>query len=154
MPRTIVITGTSSGFGKLRVERFAAEGWNVVATVRKNTDPTAHLSKPRKAVILWHSLLECLLALVLLFGATTFVRWVVGPSPISSAIPTVRVRLLIIGAAVGVLLFGLILSPAGRASGGHVNPAITLTMWASGAFPGAAVTCVRHNSGCLEGPAG
>ena len=96
-------------------------------------------SRRTTAVILWHSLLECLLALVLLFGATTFVRWVVGPSPISSAIPTVRVRLLVIGAAVGVLLFGLILSPAGRASGGHVNPAITLTMWVSGAFPGAAV---------------
>lgn len=96
-------------------------------------------SRRKTAVILWRSLLECLMTLVLLFGANTFVRWVVGPSPISSAIPTVRVRLLIIGAAVGVLLFGLILSPAGRASGGHVNPAITLTMWLSGAFPGAAV---------------
>jgi NAD(P)-dependent dehydrogenase (short-subunit alcohol dehydrogenase family) len=49
VPRTIVITGTSGGFGKLCVERFAAEGWNVVATVRKDTDPTAHLSKTRKA---------------------------------------------------------------------------------------------------------
>jgi NAD(P)-dependent dehydrogenase (short-subunit alcohol dehydrogenase family) len=49
VPRTIVTTGTSSGFGQLRVERFAAEGWNVAATVRKNTDPTAHLSKTRKA---------------------------------------------------------------------------------------------------------
>jgi hypothetical protein len=77
-------------------------------------------SRTTTAVILWHSLLECLLVLVLLFGATTFVRWVIGPSPISSAIPTVRVRLLIIGAAVGVLLFGLILSPAGRAYGSHV----------------------------------
>src|ERR1700761_4066437 len=38
MPRTIVITGTASGFGKLSVERFAAEGWNVVATVRKQRD--------------------------------------------------------------------------------------------------------------------
>src|ERR1700739_1500970 len=38
MPRTIVITGTASGFGKLSVERFAAEGWNVVATVRKEAD--------------------------------------------------------------------------------------------------------------------
>jgi hypothetical protein len=44
-------------------------------------------SRRTTAVILWHSLLECLLVLVLLFGATTFVRWVVGPSPISSAIP-------------------------------------------------------------------
>jgi NAD(P)-dependent dehydrogenase (short-subunit alcohol dehydrogenase family) len=41
--------GTSSGFGKLCVERFAAGGWDVAATVRKDTDPTAHLSKTRKA---------------------------------------------------------------------------------------------------------
>jgi NAD(P)-dependent dehydrogenase (short-subunit alcohol dehydrogenase family) len=34
VPRTIVTTGTSSGFGKLCVERFAAEGRNVAATVR------------------------------------------------------------------------------------------------------------------------
>jgi glycerol uptake facilitator-like aquaporin len=96
-------------------------------------------SRRTTAVILWRSLLECLLVLALLFGATTFVRWVIGPSPISSAIPTVRVRLLIIGEAVGVLLFGLILSPAGRASGSHINPATSLTMWVSGAFRGAAV---------------
>jgi len=49
VPRTIVITGTSSGFGKLRVERFAAGGWNVAATVRKNTDPAAHPGKTREA---------------------------------------------------------------------------------------------------------
>jgi Flp pilus assembly protein TadB len=36
-------------------------------------------SRRTTAVILWHSLLECLMVLVLLFGATTFVRWVVGP---------------------------------------------------------------------------
>ena len=49
MSQANVITGTSSGFGKLCVERFAAEGWNVAATVRKNTDPTAHLGKTGKA---------------------------------------------------------------------------------------------------------
>ena len=49
MTRTIVITGTSSGFGKLCVERFAAGGWDVAAIVRKDSDPTAHLSKTRKA---------------------------------------------------------------------------------------------------------
>jgi NAD(P)-dependent dehydrogenase (short-subunit alcohol dehydrogenase family) len=46
MPRTIVITGTSSGFGKLTVERFAAEGWNVVATVRKDSDLAVHTDLP------------------------------------------------------------------------------------------------------------
>jgi NAD(P)-dependent dehydrogenase (short-subunit alcohol dehydrogenase family) len=49
VPRTIAITGTSGGFGKLCVERSAAGGWDVVATVRKNTDPTAHHSKTREA---------------------------------------------------------------------------------------------------------
>ncbi|MFE3227879.1 SDR family oxidoreductase [Nocardia sp. NPDC059228] len=39
---TIVITGTSSGFGRLSVERFAAAGWNVVATVRKESDLDVH----------------------------------------------------------------------------------------------------------------
>jgi NAD(P)-dependent dehydrogenase (short-subunit alcohol dehydrogenase family) len=34
MKKTIVITGTSSGFGKLAARKFAAEGWNVVATMR------------------------------------------------------------------------------------------------------------------------
>src|ERR1700674_1626998 len=38
MSKTIVITGTTSGFGKSAVERFAKEGWNVVATVRKKAD--------------------------------------------------------------------------------------------------------------------
>src|ERR1700753_1058536 len=46
MPRTIVITGTSSGFGKLSVERCAAEGWNVVAPVRKESDLAVHGDLP------------------------------------------------------------------------------------------------------------
>ncbi len=32
--RTVLITGCSSGFGKLAVNTFRAEGWNVVATMR------------------------------------------------------------------------------------------------------------------------
>ena len=40
--KTIVITGTASGFGQLSVRQFAEAGWNVVATVRKKTDLDAH----------------------------------------------------------------------------------------------------------------
>lgn len=40
--RTIVITGTASGFGHLSVGRFAESGWNVVATVRKQQDLDTH----------------------------------------------------------------------------------------------------------------
>ena len=42
MPKTIVITGTSTGMGRATVAKFAAEGWNVVATVRKESDLDAH----------------------------------------------------------------------------------------------------------------
>ncbi|KZM75464.1 SDR family oxidoreductase [Nocardia terpenica] len=40
--KTIVITGTASGFGQLSVRRFSEAGWNVVATVRKETDLDTH----------------------------------------------------------------------------------------------------------------
>lgn len=39
---TIVITGTASGFGQLSVRRFSESGWNVIATVRKESDLDAH----------------------------------------------------------------------------------------------------------------
>jgi NAD(P)-dependent dehydrogenase (short-subunit alcohol dehydrogenase family) len=42
MPKTIVITGTASGMGRATVSKFAAEGWNVVAIVRKESDLQAH----------------------------------------------------------------------------------------------------------------
>jgi glycerol uptake facilitator-like aquaporin len=83
--------------------------------------------------------LELVLSFVLLFGVTSIVRWVIGPSPISRAIPGIHAQLLIIGAAVGLLLAGLIISPPGRSSGGHMNPAISLAMWRFGVFPGAGV---------------
>lgn len=35
MKKTILITGSSSGFGKAAAQKFAAEGWNVIATMRK-----------------------------------------------------------------------------------------------------------------------
>ena len=34
MPKTALITGTSSGLGKAAAKPFAANGWNVVATMR------------------------------------------------------------------------------------------------------------------------
>ena len=85
------------------------------------------------------SAIELILTSILLFGVVTIVRWVIGPSPISRAIPGIHVELWIVGAAVALLLAGLILSPPGRASGGHTNPAISLAMWRFGVFPGAGV---------------
>ena len=42
MARTIVVTGTTTGIGRGTVNTFAAEGWNVVATVREESDLETH----------------------------------------------------------------------------------------------------------------
>ncbi|TDD44987.1 hypothetical protein E1286_25390 [Nonomuraea terrae] len=89
--------------------------------------------------IVAHSALEFLLTFVLLFGVATITRWVMGPSPLADAVPQIRLRLLIIGMCVGLLLAGLILSKPGKISGGHINPAISLAMWRFGVFPGLSV---------------
>jgi glycerol uptake facilitator-like aquaporin len=89
---------------------------------------------------LWrHSGYEALLTACLLFGVASAVRWVIGASPISRALPEIHLELLLVGLVVGLLLAGLILSPLGRASGGHLNPAISLAMWRFGVFPGRGV---------------
>jgi glycerol uptake facilitator-like aquaporin len=89
---------------------------------------------------LWrHSAYEALLTTALLFGVASVVRWVIGASPISRALPDIHLELLVVGLVVGLLLAGLILSPLGKASGGHINPAISLAMWRFGVFPGRGV---------------
>jgi glycerol uptake facilitator-like aquaporin len=89
---------------------------------------------------LWrHIAYEALLTACLLFGVASVVRWVIGASPISRALPDIHLELLVVGLVVGLLLAGLILSPLGKASGGHLNPAISLAMWRFGVFPGRGV---------------
>jgi glycerol uptake facilitator-like aquaporin len=85
--------------------------------------------------VLVNSVIELVLTAVLLFGVTTIVRVVIGPSVISQVIPGIHLELVIVGTAVALLLSGLILSPLGKISGGHMNPAISLAMWRFGVFP-------------------
>ncbi|MBP2704516.1 aquaporin [Microbispora sp. RL4-1S] len=94
---------------------------------------------PAAGTIAINSGLEFLLTFAVLFAVTTITRWVMGPSPIAHAIPGIHLRLLLIGACVGPLMAGLILSRPGKVSGAHTNPAISLAMWRLGVFPGAAV---------------
>lgn len=100
-----------------------------------------------------HSAYEGLLTTVLLFGVATDVRWVIGPSPISRAMPGIHGELLVVGAIVALLVAALILSRPGKASGGHMNPAISLAMWRMGTFPGRAVLpyAVAQLAGSLLG---
>jgi glycerol uptake facilitator-like aquaporin len=91
------------------------------------------------ARILRDSTLELLLTFLMLFGVISIVRWVIGPSPISRMIPEIHAKLLIVGVGVAILIAGLILSPPGRTTGGHMNPAISLAMWRFGVFRGVGV---------------
>src|SRR5438270_7146887 len=93
----------------------------------------------RSVELAQHSAIELILTSILLFGVTTIVRFVVGPSPISRAFPQIHIELLIVAAGVGVLLTALIKSPLGKISGGHTNPAISLAMWRFGVFPAAGI---------------
>jgi len=92
-------------------------------------------SQLKLSALIRNSGLELILTSTLLFGVATFVRFVVGPSPISHALPQIHFQLFLVGALVAVLLSLLIISRAGRVSGGHMNPAISLAMWRFGVFP-------------------
>jgi glycerol uptake facilitator-like aquaporin len=96
-------------------------------------EPSARLRLARDSAY------ELLLTFALLFAVTTIVRWVIGPSAVSRQVPGIQSQLVIVGLTVGLFLAALILSPLGKASGGHMNPAISLAMWLFGVFPGAGV---------------
>ncbi|GIF46266.1 glycerol uptake facilitator protein/aquaporin Z [Asanoa ferruginea] len=78
---------------------------------------------------------EFVLTTVLLFIAVTVIRWLRHPeSPLF--ISDLGSALVVIGVVSGAVLTALILSPLGKRSGGHMNPAVTVTLWLMDAFPG------------------
>ncbi|MDX2697510.1 hypothetical protein Sipo8835_11755 [Streptomyces ipomoeae] len=70
-----------------------------------------------------------------LFVLVTAVRWVM-VSPLSRALPEPHLQLAAVAVIVGVALAWALSSSWGRQSGGHLNPAVTLALWVTGAFPG------------------
>lgn len=78
------------------------------------------------------------------FGMTTafmaivfsLVRWGVGTAPPDASTYELRVRVAVVSLLVGLTIVAFAASPPGRFSGAHMNPAITLGMFAAGSFPG------------------
>lgn len=97
---------------------------------------------------------EFYLTTVLLFLIVTVTRWLRFPtSPLF--ISSLHAALYVIGPVFGAILVGLILSPPGRRSGGHMNPSITVALWLMDVFPGKSVVpyVLAQLSGALVGAA-
>ena len=80
-----------------------------------SVDPSNDARSGTFGQLVRHSALELIVTFFMLFGVTSIVRWVIGPSLISRTFPEIQVELLIVGASVAILIAGLILSPPGRA---------------------------------------
>lgn len=93
---------------------------------------------------------EFVLTTILLFLAVTVVRWLRTPGS-ALYIADLDVALAVIGGVSGAILTGLILTPPGRRSGGHMNPAVTVTLWLMDSFHGRRV--VPYVSAQLAGSA-
>jgi glycerol uptake facilitator-like aquaporin len=81
---------------------------------------------------------EFALTTVLMFLVVTVVRWLRDPGS-TLYIGDLNVALAVIGVISGIILTALILTPPGRRSGGHMNPAVTVSLWLMDAFPGRSV---------------
>lgn len=71
-------------------------------------------------------------ALLLGVGFSAVVVIVSERSPLGRALADSRLRFLLVGVAFGVVVAAIAMSPLGRCSGAHLNPAVTLALWARG----------------------
>ncbi|MFG2129283.1 aquaporin [Streptomyces sp. NPDC048751] len=90
---------------------------------------------PGGAAALAAAAVEFTLTSGVLFVLVTAVRWVM-VSPLSRVLPGSHLQLTAVAVIVGAALAWALSSSWGRYSGGHLNPAVTLALWVTGAFPG------------------
>ncbi|MEV4281373.1 MIP/aquaporin family protein [Actinoplanes xinjiangensis] len=65
----------------------------------------------------------------------TLVHWGIGSTPPDASANEMRLRVAAVSILVGLIIVGFATSPPGRFSGAHMNPAITLGMFAAGHLP-------------------
>ncbi len=78
-------------------------------------------------------LIEAALLGLFMISASVFTILFEHPaSPVVTMLPDSLLRRMLIGIAMGATALALILSPIGKRSGAHFNPAVTLTFWRLG----------------------
>lgn len=132
MQKTILITGTSSGYGKATAELFLDRGWNVVATMRQ-PDPTLFPLKAERLKVLpldvtrERSIADAIDAAVGAFGAIDV--WVnnagIGLASIVEATPDGTVRDVFETNTFGVIAASRAIIPQMRRQGGGVIVNVT-----------------------------
>ncbi|MFD0508663.1 aquaporin [Streptomyces chiangmaiensis] len=94
-------------------------------------------------------------AILLLVMVTLFRHLFGAEGLVTCAIPSQEGRLVADAVVSGTTVALLIVSPFGRRSGGHMNPAVSLAFWLMGALPGrdAAAYAAAQLAGSLAGVA-
>jgi NAD(P)-dependent dehydrogenase (short-subunit alcohol dehydrogenase family) len=140
MTKTILITGTSSGYGKAIAEHFLSNGWNVIATMRRPDDASFNGDTPRLRVLPLDVTSETSIAA--LFEVAGSIDVLVNNAGVGAvgafeATPISLVRQLIETNTIGVMAMCQAVIPQmrERRSGTIVNVTSSVTL---GAFPLAA----------------
>jgi glycerol uptake facilitator-like aquaporin len=81
------------------------------------------------------ALVECGLTTAFMAAVYSLVRWGTGTMTPGATVTELRVRVIVVSVLVGLVIVGFAVSPPGRFSGAHMNPAITLGLFASGSVP-------------------
>lgn len=117
---------------------------------------TAAAAPPGPAGVWDLAAIELVLTTVMVFIAVSATRLLIGSltPELHGWWNTTSGRLFLVGPVVGYTIAVMMMSPWGRRSGAHVNPAITVAMWRYGRTPGAAVVPIiaAQLIGSLLGP--
>lgn len=94
-------------------------------------------------------------ALLLGVGFSAVVVIISERSPLGRALTDSGLRFLVVGIAFGAIVAAIAMSPLGRCSGAHLNPAVTLALWARGHVSRSDLAgyAVAQTSGALVGTA-